>query len=193
MPTQPPGIATAPGVRPASVPSSTLPLAERVVARMGNLGWDTSKDVIVARAKEVLSNAGVKEDEYVGLHAVRQEGSLAELLFTSPMALQKAKFSVIGANASYVEGKCVWLDVKKGREELRPARLVHRISELIEEAESARPDKMPVGKVMNGKYVKVGEQKVGYSCKASWIWTRFGQERYGKDFCDMAKAYSEDD
>ena len=71
---------------------------------------------------------------------------------------------------------------------------MHRITELLEEAESSMPDKQSVEKRLNGKDVLIGgTHKAGYTCKGSWVWTSFSVERYPQDFRDMAKAYAEDD
>ena len=175
------------------------PFEERVVARMGNLGWNDSKATVVKRAKEVLEKAGIKESDYVGLCAsFREKGSNAELCFNTPQLLQKAKFSIRELETAYrSDGAPAWLDVKKDKEEMRPARVVHRVTELIEEAESGRSDKLVVEKVMNGKKVLVGPQDsqhiAGYSNKGVWMWTQWSRNRYSDEFLEMAKAYAEDD
>ena len=64
------------------------------MARIGNLGWDDTTATIVARAKEVLTRAGISENSYTGLSAVRLEGSTAELVFPSQSALDAARLSV---------------------------------------------------------------------------------------------------
>ena len=80
-----------------------------------------------------------------------------------------------------------------GREEFRPARVVHRIAELITEAESGKEDPMHVEKRLNGKYVLVDNNKAGFTAKGVWIWTAWAKHRYTEDFREMAKAYAEDD
>jgi len=193
----PPGLSSIPAPTSAfSTPGRSqgkIPYEMRVVARIGNLGWDSDQATIMKRAKEVLSKAGIAPADYTGLSPTRREGSLAELCFSNPMLLTQAKFAIRDLNKSYREGKTVWLDVKKDREELRPARIVHRISDLISEAESGREDKLPVDKVLNGKYVKVGDDKAGYCAKGLWVWTTFSTSRYTQEFRDMAKAFAEDD
>ena len=54
-------------------------------------------------------------------------------------------------------------------------------------------DKLPVEKVMNGKFVKMGGERVGFVCKFVWTWTRFGENRYPQDFRELAMAYAEDE
>ena len=193
---KPPGLSHSPSTASTILPgtsSGRIPPEMRVVAKIGNLGWDEKKEVIVKRAKEILIQAGVSQDDFTGLSATRREGSQAELCFNSPILLQKAKFSVRALEASFTNDKPVWLDVRKDREELRPARVVHRITDLITEAESGRSDKMPVEKFLNGKYVKVGTERAGYTNKGSWVWTSFANGRYNQEFRDMAKAFAEDE
>jgi len=183
---------------PAAGHAST-PFDQRVVARMGNLGWDCSKEIATTRAKEVLEKAGVKPGDYVGLAAsFGQKGSSVELCFTSPMLLQKAKFAISDLEVAYRTDKApVWLNVKKDREEMRPARVVHRVTDLIEEAESGRSDGLEVEKKMNGKKVLLGPQGnqhiAGYSNKGVWMWTQWSRNRYTQEFLEMAKAFAEDD
>ena len=55
-----------------------IPFESRVVARIGNLGWDDSREVILTRAREALEKAGINPSDYVGLCATRDKGSLAE-------------------------------------------------------------------------------------------------------------------
>jgi len=194
-----PGSSRSPTVAPRAAGQATTPFDQRVVARMGNLGWDCSKEVVTTRAKEVLEKAGIKPGDYVGLAAsFKQKGSSAELCFNTPILLQKAKFAISDLDVSYRDDKApVWLNVKKDREEMRPARVVHRVTDLIEEAESGREDKLEVEKVMNGKKVLVGpkgsQHIAGYSNKGVWIWTQWSRSRYTEEFLEMAKAYAEDD
>ena len=152
------------------------------------MGWNTPAAEIRTRAKEVLARAGVKESEYVGLDATRQSGSLAELCFHNPDDLQKARLGVRSLRLKYVDDKAVWLDVKKS---LKPARVVHRVAEMLSEAEAVRENKMTVQKIMTTKHVQVGADKAGFVCGTMWIWTSFARARYTQDFLDMAKTYAE--
>ena len=76
---------------------------------------------------------------------------------------------------------------------MRPARVVHRIAELITEAESGRSDALPVDRKLNAKYVLVGTERAGYSAKANWVWTQWACNRYTQEFRDMSKAFAEDE
>jgi hypothetical protein len=193
-----------PGSSRSSVGASRPPVQastpyDQRVAASGNLGWDCSKEDVTTRAKDILEKAGIKPDDYVGLSAsFREKGSSAELCFNTASLLQKAKFAISDLDVSHRADKApVWLNVEKDREELRPARVVHRITDLIQEAESGRSDAFEVEKAMNGKKVLVGpkgsQHMAGYSNKGVWMWTQFSRTRYNQEFLDMAKAYAEDD
>ena len=112
----------------------------------------------------------------------------------SPDQLQKARLLVRAFSKIYVDDRVVWLDVKKSREELRPARIVHRMTEMIQEFESAEQNPLKVEKKLNGKYVEVGDHKrVGQVRKGSWVWLPFALERYETDQLEFAKTYAEEE
>ena len=170
-----------------------VPFEQRVIARIGNLGWNTTESVILDRAREVLTAAGVDPSEYNGLSATRREGSLAELCFNSPQQLQRARLLVKTVNKTYVDDRHVWLDVKKSRAELRPARIVHRVTEAVEEMESSQPSPQKVEKKLNGKTVVVGTEKVGHVRNGSWQWLAFARARYTPEQLEVAKSYAEEE
>ena len=83
-----------------------------------------------------------------------------------------------------------WLDVAK---DTRPAKIVHRMHDFLSEAETGMSPSLHVEKVMIGKLINVGGQKVGFTLKGAWVWTRRGMGRYTEEQRDMAKAYAEDE
>ena len=84
------------------------------------------------------------------------------------------------------------LDVKKSRAELRPARITHRVTEMIEEMEKAEQTPLPVTKRMNGKYVEVGVRNtVGQVRNGAWTWTAFAKDRYTEEQLKVAKTFAE--
>ena len=58
---------------------------------------------------------------------------------------------------------------------------------------SRMSDPLVVDKVINGKYVKVGGDRVGYTCRGVWTWTKLGESSYPQDFRAMAKSYAENE
>ena len=100
---------------------------------------------------------------------------------------------VKAADIYIVGDKQVWLDVAKTHAELRPNRVIHRMGDMLGEAEAARQDKLPVDKKLGGKYINVGDDKVGYTLKGNWVWSEWAISRYSESFRDAAKAYAEDD
>ena len=93
-----------------------------------------------------------------------------------------------------MEDRTVWLDVKKSTAELRPARIVHRMAEIMEEIEAAEDPPLEVTKKLNGKYVEVGVKKrIGQVRNGSWVWLPFAMTRYQPDQLEFAKAYAEEE
>ena len=84
------------------------------------------------------------------------------------------------------------MDVKKTTEELRPARIVHRVAEFLEEMESSQSSPLPIEKKLNGKYVMIGDKRAGYVCAGAWQWCAFAKGRYSLEQLDSAEGYAEE-
>eukprot|EP00973_Karenia_brevis_P000502 70737-Karenia_brevis.AAC.1 len=162
------------------------------LARMQNLGWDASPDDIEKVAKEVLASVGVGEDEYSSITASsRQKNSGVDILFTNPSLLSKAKFAVRAAKIYKLkeimgtpeekQDAPVWLDRAKSREELKPARLVHRLHEYVSDVVKAWPGGGNGTKHMNGKYVNLNGARIAFSCKGRVIWTATGMSKFSEE------------
>ena len=63
---------------------------------------------------------------------------------------------------------------------------------MITEAEAARADTLPLEKKVNGKLVRVGQNRVGWTLNGTWMWSEWATARYTREFLDMARAYAED-
>eukprot|EP00973_Karenia_brevis_P095715 12428771-Karenia_brevis.AAC.1 len=59
--------------------------------------------------------------------------------------------------------------------------------------EQARQDTQIVEKVMNGKFIKVGEQRVAYSYRAQVRWTDYGNSRYSSEQRGMGSCFAENE
>ena len=94
------------------------------------------------------------------------------MVFLEASRLRSARLSVKAANVTFGEDEFAWLDVKKDRAELRPGRIVHRMAEILIEIESAKEDQLGIEKFLNGKYIKVGTNRVGFTYKGEWQWTK---------------------
>lgn len=178
----------------ASAPEAqSIPYELRTVARIGNLGFETPSIEIETRAKSILSEAGITPDMYLGLSDVRQKGSLAELAFHDPNNLQKARLAIHAMSKSFVDGKFVWLDVKKTSQELKPTRIMHRITEYLEEVEKANGRNAVITKFPGDRKIKVDDNKEGSSYGGEWHWTHFVRQRYSIEELNEGKAYAEDE
>ena len=120
-------------------------------------------------------------------------GSAAQIVFSTPADLAETRAAVQALNRSYITGKWVWLDAKKENYELRPARLVHRVCDMLLDFESQREDPLEVEKVMNGKFVKVGGHRAGFTLHSQWKWTGYAVKRYSAEQLEMAKGYADEE
>lgn len=175
----PPQAAHAPAPPPQrSFPPSSQP---RLLARLGNLGWDTPAEVLMQRATELLESAGVPHNAVTALTPMVGKagtGSACEAMFITENALQQAKLKTRGIRKTWVEGKSAWLDFKKSREELAPARTIHRCAELVEDVEMRRPDRGEVVKNVGAKLVMVNQQRCFYTVGGVLKATHFAAKRY---------------
>jgi len=122
-----------------SIPVAAVPYEKRTVARLGCLGWDSPKELILKRAQEVLDAARAPCSAYLCLSAVvwrDGKGSSAELKLNSAEELHSARLSVQAQSKEYITGKKVWLDAKKESSEMHARKMVHRTHDYLEEAES---------------------------------------------------------
>jgi hypothetical protein len=172
------------------------PYEQRTVARIGSLGWDTEKKVLQERALAVLKDAGVDPQTYTALVPVcgrSGKGSAAELLFRTPAGLQAARLQVRSLGREFDAGKPSWLDAKKERAELKPARVIHRIAEVLQEFENNRDDKGEVKKDTIGKTVSVSGHRACFTLNGSLKWSAWAVARYPQSELEWAQAFAESD
>ena len=174
------------------VPYTGLPHEQRTLATIGGFQWNTAGADLVKLATECLERAGVPSSDFKFLHAPRDPGSIVSLVFTGPHKLQEARLAVKCSKYSH-GSRTIWLDAAKTREELRPARLVHRAAEAILNLENglSENDRRKVEKVMSGKQVKAGGTVMGYTYQGNWIWAQAAVTRYDSSSLEMVKAWIE--
>ena len=172
----PPGLSAAPAgnsSRGSSSAERELPYEQRVHAVIGGLGWDSSGDDLLAKAKEVCSSIGLSELQLNSIVAIagRNGGSTAELIFDTPALLTQARLKVRALNVSGLNGRKVFLDAKKVRRELPPARMTHRICEAFTEmAGNHGGDITKIAKNLAKKSVSYDGTDVGQTVGGSWKW-----------------------
>ncbi len=108
---------------------------------------------------------------------------MATLTFQSHELLQKARRQIDVLQISFDEHdqtKKVWLNAKKERSETRPARLVHRAFEAVQELEAVRADRCDVVKDLRGTRLLVGKERVGHTLRGEWEWAAAAKTRYGR-------------
>ena len=173
----PPGLSAAP-VGNSSRGSSSgadreIPYELRVHAVIGGLGWDSSSDDLLAKAKEVCSAIGLSELQLNSIVAIagRNGGSTAELIFETPALLTQARLRVRAANVSGLNGRKIFLDAKKTRRELQPARMTHRIFEAFTEmAGTHGSDISKIEKNLAKKSISYDGTDVGQTIGGGWKW-----------------------
>lgn len=163
-------------------------------ARLGNVGWDMPSDVLLNRATDILRDLGVV-DTVVSMAASVSKagvGSSVEILFDSPSSLQAAKFK-LKTKVTQVEERRVWLDIKKSRSELRPARLIHRAAELLQQFEAERVDAKPIDKNAGAKHIDIGGNRAFFSLRSELKATAWAQQRYAEAQLTALREYAEAD
>ena len=197
----PPGLAAASSTEAASsVPGGGQVLYEtpyelRTHAVLGGLGWDESAERLMQVAQSTLTKAGVDTATFSAVTAIvsrNNEGSTAQLVFRTAGELAAAKLLVRAAGCRGWNDKNIWLDAKKSRTEMKPARLVHRIAQVLTDFEDARADKQPIEKNMIGKNVRNASGQLGWSRAGVWIWTAIAKARYTVEQLDIAKSFAEE-
>eukprot|EP00973_Karenia_brevis_P079243 10995807-Karenia_brevis.AAC.1 len=81
---------------------------------MGSIGWDGEQEWVEQQARQAREDAGVDASKWRGLCAVREKGSLAELVFNRPDDIETAKILVRRLKRTVGQAKNpIWLDFKK--------------------------------------------------------------------------------
>ena len=116
------------GISLGSSASHSPPVHLRSSAVLGDLGWNTSDQLIRERALQTLKQAGVPESSISAMSPMCRPGgvgSSAEVHFASRQALDVARSMVRSLNLTHPEARrpC-WLDVQRSAEERRPGRLI---------------------------------------------------------------------
>ena len=121
------------------------------------------------------------------------KGSAVMLAFNQPTDLQNAALAVGALHFTFSKGRYVWLDAKQEKSEGRPRIVCIRMAEMLEEVETNMDGPLKVEVFRNGKFVKVGGNRVGYTHKGIWKWTEYAVRRYTPDTLQSAKEYAEGD
>ena len=158
-----------------NAPATPAPPELQNHAVIGNLGWDADEQTIEQRAVELLNSVGITPDQYENLSAMRQKGSMAELWFKDPLSLIRARLQVRAKKQVYPDNsKPAWLDVKKSKEQLKPARMVHRIADFLEDVEKAKTTPGTITKDVVRKVIKRNDDIMGSIYFGKWRWSVAG-------------------
>ena len=150
-----------------------IPYEQRVHAVIGGLGWNTTSDDLLAKAREVCTSIGLSNTQLDAIVAIagRNGGSTAELMFDTPAQLTNARLKVRALNADGLSGRKIFLDAKKTRRELQPARVTHRVHEAFTELVGTQGgDISKISKNLAKKSVAYDGVDMGQTVGGSWKW-----------------------
>jgi hypothetical protein len=118
-----------------------VPYELRVHGMIGSLGWDADGALLKARAAESLLKVGILPEEWHTLSPMigkSGKGSGCEIWFRSADGLAQGRNKMRNGCIAYDGRRPVWIDAKKSREEMQPARMTHRIHEYLADIASSR-------------------------------------------------------
>jgi hypothetical protein len=181
-----------------------LSYSQRSEGLIGNLGWDTVNETLLANAKALLAACRYTTDQVFDLKATYSDsgGSRFDFKSSSLAMLQRLRRDVRAARLVYrtdPDAKPAWVDCKKNTGEMRQSRLVRGAAQYLRdlEAQCARDhDDAAVATVeadFRGKFV--GIQHVGRMCGSvagMWRWFTAATLRYGAEVCDVGRDWIND-
>jgi hypothetical protein len=177
--------------------SNATPHDQRTLAKMGCLGWNDDAATIERRARGCMTKATVDMSTVETINATkRKEGSQAEVLFNSATALQAAKHKVRQSRQAFTNDaeRIAWLDVAKTRDELKPTRVIHRSTELLQDFLATKPAQEPpinLEKDIPGKRIKLNGNILAYTLRGELKFTQLAKSTFTRDELDMAIGYAE--
>ncbi len=114
------------------------------------------------------------------------------MTFDTSELLQEAKRKVRHAEITLdICTKPVWLDIEKTRTELRPARIIHRATEMLEEIESLKVEKITIEKFINGKQIKSQGKMLAWSFHGALQYSAYARQRYSEEERQQVVAFAE--
>lgn len=85
------------------------------------------------------------------------------------------------------------MDRKKSRQEIRPARIIHRAAEILENFEWDRPNAGRIGKHVGSKYISIDGIRMFYMLRGELMHTVHAALRYSKDELDQIRGFAQGD
>ena len=121
--------------------ASGLPPSERREAECGNLGWDTPKDTLLVRFKEVMDKLNIDPSSFSDPHCLGAKGSSVLVTFKSVEDRRSAERRVRAANHSFAECSHrerpnVWLSPEKTSSEKISGRILAGLKKALDELEA---------------------------------------------------------
>lgn len=185
-----------PGAGSSSDPPPSRPTAQdRTLARVGNLGWDSDGPELAKRFKELLAKTGIPEDSCVWAAPIvgrSGKGSAMQVQFADATTVDRLRAACRAARVTYGGDRFVWCDVQRTPEELRPAKLVHRVAEVLADFEKGKQDGgLQVEKHMYTKTVTLGGDRVAYILAGKLRFCGPLPDRYSQEDIDLMRGFAE--
>jgi hypothetical protein len=190
---------------PGARERDAMPYSMRSEGIIGNLGWDSPPETLIANTKAVLIAAGALASDVVELKASYEQagGTSVDIKCFSPTVLQKLRrlardFKMVFRTDA--GATCAWIDYQKTRDEMRPSRLVRRAAAYLRDVDAQRcianTDLIPYEIVADfrGKFIAAGPLgRVGGSIAG---WFRFFPSalvRYTQETLDVGRKWVHDE
>jgi hypothetical protein len=180
----------------ASTPfiASELPFASRTHGIIGGIGWDQTAQSLKTIAEQVLDAAQVPRTSWHNLRPIVNRngvGSTVELDFGVASDLQFARARIKALRQLGATNHVIYLDVKKSRREMRPARLLKRALESLTDLESCRSDKIELQVNMGAKFIKGPLRWICFVARGQLHWTDYGNSRYSDQERELIESFAE--
>ena len=154
----------------AASSSGDMPYERRTLVRVGNLGWDCDAITLCERFTTFMAAIEILPSEYDKPVAPHRGGSHVDVLFDHPNTVAKGKLRALAKQYSFgaeddPHRKKVWIDAKKTREEMRPARIIHRSHAFLETLIKESHPNISVIKDLIGKRVLIAGKPLCFSLR----------------------------
>lgn len=193
QPTAPP-TAAPPGIAPQMGARQLMP-EELRLAMFGNLGWNTGAADLETGTVEVLTAAHIAPASYAWVAACvgrSNSGSVCQVLSHEQTTIWRACRAIRNLQKEYEATRQVWCDRQKSPEELKPARMLHRMCEIATDLEKAKRLPQQLDKVMSTKVLKCDGSRVAFILNGELQFTVLGLAKWSQEQRGLLAAAASD-
>lgn len=153
----------------------------RTIARIGNMGWESSPSELEATALAVLAAARVDRMCHGPVAAVVNRAGVGSADFKSAADLQAARIAVRALRKECTPGRVALLDTARTRAETQPVRVLHRLADALEAVEEGRTDRQALVRDVPAKAVSMNGRRLAFVAAEKVTWTPHGLRRYAAE------------